>query len=106
LKHPECAFVPYGQQTSPICTEFTAIPRRTRLIPPDLIDRTLTTQKRFSFAGSTTGKLYGFGNWAISLLDHPEKIIGFGRLSIRRHGDMINNLGYRFSTDAGKRPGY
>jgi hypothetical protein len=27
-------------------------------------------------------------------------------LNIRRHGDMINNLGYRFSTDAGKRPGY
>lgn len=44
---------------------------------------------------------HGFGNWAISLLDHPEKIIGFGGLNIRRHGDIvINNLGYRFSTDA------
>ena len=44
---------------------------------------------------------HGFGNWAISLRDHPETIIGFGGLSIRSYDDiMINNLGYRFSTDA------
>lgn len=40
-----------------------------------------------------------FGNWAISLKDFPEKIIGFGGLSIRSYGDIaITNLGYRFST--------
>ena len=44
---------------------------------------------------------HGFGNWAISLLDYPEKIIGFGGLTIRRFDDIvINNLGYRFSTEA------
>lgn len=44
---------------------------------------------------------HGFGNWAISLRDRPETIIGFGGLSIRSYDDiMINNLGYRFSTDA------
>lgn len=44
---------------------------------------------------------HGFGNWAITLHDDPEKIIGFGGLSIRGYDDIvINNLGYRFSTDA------
>lgn len=44
---------------------------------------------------------HGFGNWAISLLDSPETVIGFGGLSIRSYEDiMINNLGYRFSTEA------
>lgn len=43
---------------------------------------------------------HGFGNWAISLLASPEKIIGFGGLSILRYGDItINNLGYRFATE-------
>lgn len=43
----------------------------------------------------------GFGNWAISLLADPEKIIGFGGLRIRSYGDLVvNNLGYRFSTEA------
>lgn len=43
---------------------------------------------------------HGFGNWAISLLDQPEKIVGFGGLSILSYGDItINNLGYRFSTE-------
>lgn len=43
----------------------------------------------------------GFGNWAISLCDHPDAIIGFGGLSILRYADIsINNLGYRFATTA------
>lgn len=42
-----------------------------------------------------------FGNWAISLQDSPESIIGFGGLSISRYADiLINNLGYRFATEA------
>lgn len=44
---------------------------------------------------------FGFGNWALTLLEHPENIIGFGGLSIARYeGIVINNLGYRLSTDA------
>jgi RimJ/RimL family protein N-acetyltransferase len=44
---------------------------------------------------------HGFGNWAISLKDSPEKIIGFGGLRIRSYADIvINNLGYRFATEA------
>jgi Acetyltransferases, including N-acetylases of ribosomal proteins len=43
----------------------------------------------------------GFGNWAISLHENPEIIIGFGGLSILRYADIaINNLGYRFATQA------
>ena len=43
----------------------------------------------------------GFGNWAISLRENPEIIIGFGGLSILRYADIsINNLGYRFATEA------
>ncbi|MEA9390145.1 GNAT family N-acetyltransferase [Acerihabitans sp. TG2] len=43
----------------------------------------------------------GFGNWAISLLESPEKIIGFGGLSISSYANTtINNLGYRFATHA------
>jgi ribosomal-protein-alanine N-acetyltransferase len=43
----------------------------------------------------------GFGNWAISARDAPKKIIGFGGLTIRRYNDVIlNNLGYRFATEA------
>lgn len=46
-------------------------------------------------------KDYGFGNWAISLKDNPERIIGFGGLNIRSYADItINNLGYRFSTES------
>ncbi|WP_435929201.1 GNAT family N-acetyltransferase [Dryocola sp. BD613] len=42
-----------------------------------------------------------FGNWAISLQDSPERIIGFGGLSISSYADIsINNLGYRFATEA------
>ena len=38
-------------------------------------------------------KHYGFGNWAITLKDDPERIIGFGGLSIRSYADItINNL--------------
>lgn len=44
---------------------------------------------------------HGFGNWAISLKDSSEKIIGFGGLRIRSYADIvINNLGYRFATEA------
>lgn len=44
---------------------------------------------------------HGFGNWAISLLANPEKIIGFGGLGIRSYNDIsINNLGYRLATEA------
>ncbi|MDH1170628.1 GNAT family N-acetyltransferase [Pantoea agglomerans] len=43
----------------------------------------------------------GFGSWAISLRDNPERIIGFGGLSIRSFADItINNLGYRFSPES------
>lgn len=49
----------------------------------------------------THWQTHGFGNWAISLLDNPQKIIGFGGLSIHSYdGLVINNLGYRFSTEA------
>ncbi|MEM6049464.1 GNAT family N-acetyltransferase [Erwinia sp. P7711] len=42
-----------------------------------------------------------FGSWAISLKDTPERIIGFGGLSIISYADIsINNLGYRFSTES------
>lgn len=44
---------------------------------------------------------HGFGNWAISLNDNPDRIIGFGGLSISCYADIIiNNLGYRFATEA------
>lgn len=44
---------------------------------------------------------HGFGNWAISLHESPQRIIGFGGLSILRYADIaINNLGYRFATEA------
>lgn len=44
---------------------------------------------------------YRFGDWAISLKDNPERIIGFGGLSIRSYADLsVNNLGYRFSTES------
>lgn len=44
---------------------------------------------------------YGFGDWAISLKDNSERIIGFGGISIRTYADTpMNNLGYRFSTES------
>ncbi|MGC6388874.1 GNAT family N-acetyltransferase [Ewingella sp. S1.OA.A_B6] len=43
----------------------------------------------------------GFGTWAIALQDNPGTIIGFGGLSISRYANTdINNLGYRFATEA------
>lgn len=43
----------------------------------------------------------GFGHWAISGKDEPGKTMGFGGLSVRSCGDIvINNLGYRFATEA------
>lgn len=42
-----------------------------------------------------------FGNWAIALKENPERIIGFGGLSILSYDDTpIMNLGYRFSTES------
>ena len=44
---------------------------------------------------------HGFGNWAISLKDSPDRIIDFGGLSISSYVDIIiNNLGYRLATEA------
>lgn len=44
---------------------------------------------------------YGFGNWAITLKNNLERIIGFGGLSILSYADTAtNNLGYRFSTES------
>jgi len=44
---------------------------------------------------------HAFGNWAISLRDAPQKVIGFGGLTISTYvGININNLGYRFATEA------
>lgn len=44
---------------------------------------------------------YRFGNWAIALKKNPERIIGFGGLSIISYDDTpIMNLGYRFSTES------
>lgn len=44
---------------------------------------------------------YKFGNWAIAQKKNPERIIGFGGLSIISYDDTpIMNLGYRFSTES------
>ena len=44
---------------------------------------------------------YRFGNWAISLKENHDRIIGFGGLSIISYDDTpIMNLGYRFSTES------
>lgn len=44
---------------------------------------------------------YAFGQWAMSLTATPEKVIGFGGLSVSTYADItINNLGYRFAPDA------
>ncbi|MGK9175407.1 GNAT family N-acetyltransferase [Yokenella regensburgei] len=44
---------------------------------------------------------YAFGQWAIARIDAPENVIGFGGLSISTYADItINNLGYRFATEA------
>ena len=43
----------------------------------------------------------GFGHWTISSRNEPNRIIGFGGLSVRNCADVvINNLGYRFATEA------
>ncbi|WP_052282306.1 GNAT family N-acetyltransferase [Kluyvera genomosp. 1] len=45
--------------------------------------------------------LHGFGNWAISLRDSPSHVIGFGGLRRVEYPDgTVNNLGYRFATEA------
>lgn len=42
-----------------------------------------------------------FGMWAIAYRHSAKNIIGFGGLSLRNFQDMtINNLGYRFATEA------
>ncbi|PXV78167.1 GNAT family N-acetyltransferase [Pantoea sp. PNA 03-3] len=46
-------------------------------------------------------KRYGFESWAISTRDAPDTLIGFGGLSVRKFaGELTNNLGYRFDTQA------
>lgn len=42
-----------------------------------------------------------FGLWAISLNETPDKIMGFGGLSVSTYAAItVNNLGYRFATEA------
>ena len=42
-----------------------------------------------------------FGHWAITEKDAPARVIGFGGISIRNYAAItMNNLGYRFATDA------
>ncbi|WP_413723664.1 GNAT family N-acetyltransferase [Sodalis sp. RH16] len=42
-----------------------------------------------------------FGTWAIALKDNPDRIIGFGGLSLRDLGENRHiNLGYRFAYDS------
>ncbi|MFZ4835178.1 GNAT family N-acetyltransferase [Rouxiella sp. Mn2063] len=44
---------------------------------------------------------YGFGMLAISELSEPQQVIGFGGISVVSfEGEAINNLGYRFATQA------
>lgn len=44
---------------------------------------------------------HGFGNWAFSLRETPEQIIGFGGLRIVEYPfATVNNLGYRFAPEA------
>lgn len=46
-------------------------------------------------------QMNNFGNFAITLCDIPDHVIGFGGLSVRSYESMtINNLGYRFATEA------
>lgn len=46
-------------------------------------------------------KAQAFGNWAISLNEAPERVIGFGGLSVSTYaGITLNNPGYRFATEA------
>jgi ribosomal-protein-alanine N-acetyltransferase len=43
----------------------------------------------------------GFGQMAIATRLNPHKIIGFAGLSVREFdGETVNNLGYRFATEA------
>lgn len=45
--------------------------------------------------------VYGFGNWAISLRENPQRVIGFGGLRIVEYPDCtVKNLGYRFAPEA------
>lgn len=46
-------------------------------------------------------RLYGFDDWAIAEKNKPDHIIGFGGVFVSEfHGEMTNNLGYRFEPDA------
>ncbi|PIJ50439.1 GNAT family N-acetyltransferase [Erwinia sp. OLTSP20] len=41
---------------------------------------------------------HGFGNWAISLRQQPDKTLGFGGIARRKIAtETMNNLGYRFA---------
>lgn len=43
----------------------------------------------------------GFGNMAVCEREIPDRVIGFGGLSIREYNGMqTNNLGYRFQTES------
>jgi [ribosomal protein S5]-alanine N-acetyltransferase len=44
---------------------------------------------------------HGFGPWAISTLQEPSKVIGYGGLSFRKYMDHDKiNLGYRFGVES------
>lgn len=43
----------------------------------------------------------GFGNWAVSRVDRPDEIVGFGGIRIVQYDTLtINNLGYRLAVAA------
>ncbi len=43
----------------------------------------------------------GYGQWAITIRDHPDQVIGFGGIDARRYQDVLRlNLGYRFGVQA------
>lgn len=43
----------------------------------------------------------GWSNFAVALAHQPQRVIGFGGLRPRTYGSLtINNLGYRFATEA------
>lgn len=43
----------------------------------------------------------GFSQWAVAETSNPDRLIGFGGLSMRPYGDITRlNLGYRFAPEA------
>jgi RimJ/RimL family protein N-acetyltransferase len=92
-----CVFALSWLKMLSIYTEFMAIRRQIPAGPyPDIDYASMVLQRWLAHWHDR-----GFGNWAISARDTPEKIIGFGGVSLRSYNDVtINNLGYRFSTEA------